>query len=58
MGYASTAVHLCNIMGMYRKLADAIRAVDAVHLILFQGVTWEVVLPIGEKCACCCCTHT
>ena len=35
---------------MYRKIADAIRQSDAVHLILFQGVTWEVVLPIGEEC--------
>ena len=35
---------------MYHKLADAIRQFDAVHLILFQGVTWEVVLPVGERC--------
>ena len=35
---------------MYRKLADAIRLSDPVHLILFQGVTWEVVLPVGEQC--------
>ena len=44
---------------MYHKLADAIRQFDAVHLILFQGVTWEVVLPVGERCVSmlCPCIH-
>lgn len=42
--------HATDTACMYHKLADAIRQFDAVHLILFQGVTWEVVLPVGERC--------
>jgi endoglycosylceramidase len=34
---------------LYDAVNAAIREVDNKHLILFQGVTWEVVLPIGEK---------
>ena len=34
---------------MYDTVNTAIRSVDTKHLILFQGVTWEVVLPIGER---------
>eukprot|EP00047_Mylnosiga_fluctuans_P012814 m.27931 g.27931 ORF g.27931 m.27931 type:complete len:502 (-) comp4477_c0_seq1:131-1636(-) len=33
---------------MYDQINTAIREVDDHHLILFQGVTWEVVVPIGE----------
>ena len=49
----------CDTTCMYHKLADAIRQFDAVHLILFQGVTWEVVLPVGERCVSmlCPCIH-
>ena len=34
---------------LYDEAALAIRAIDIDHLVLFQGVTWEVVIPIGEK---------
>ncbi len=34
---------------MYEEINTAIREVDEDKLILFQGVTWEVVLPIGEQ---------
>ncbi len=34
---------------LYDEINTAIREVDEDKLILFQGVTWEVVLPIGEK---------
>jgi endoglycosylceramidase len=34
---------------LYDEANAAIRAEDPNHLILFQGVTWEVVVPIGEK---------
>ena len=34
---------------MYDEVNEAIRKSDREHLILFQGVTWEVVVPIGER---------
>lgn len=34
---------------LYDLVNDAIREIDDKHLILFQGVTWEVVVPIGEE---------
>lgn len=34
---------------LYDETNTAIRQYDTNHLILFQGVTWEVVIPIGEK---------
>lgn len=34
---------------LYDETNTAIRLADKEHLILFQGVTWEVVVPIGEK---------
>jgi endoglycosylceramidase len=34
---------------LYDDAAASIREVDREHLVLFQGVTWEVVVPIGEK---------
>lgn len=34
---------------MYDEVNEAIRKSDKDHLILFQGVTWEVVIPVGEK---------
>ena len=34
---------------LYDQVNKAIREIDSEKLILFQGVTWEVVLPIGEK---------
>ncbi len=33
---------------LYDEINTAIREVDQDKLILFEGVTWEVVLPIGE----------
>ena len=33
---------------LYDEINTVIREVDEDKLILFQGVTWEVVLPIGE----------
>lgn len=34
---------------LYDQINQAIRESDATHLVFFQGVTWEVVLPLGEK---------
>jgi endoglycosylceramidase len=34
---------------LYDDASNVIRQTDKDHLILFQGVTWEVVVPIGEK---------
>lgn len=34
---------------MYDELSRAIRAEDPHRLIMFQSVTWEVVLPVGER---------
>jgi endoglycosylceramidase len=34
---------------LYDEAATAIHETDPDHLVLFQGVTWEVVIPIGEK---------
>jgi endoglycosylceramidase len=34
---------------MYEEINEAIRAFDTRNLVLFQGVVWEVVLPVGEK---------
>jgi endoglycosylceramidase len=34
---------------LYDEANAAVREADKDHLILFQGVTWEVVVPIGEK---------
>ena len=34
---------------MYDQVAAAIRAHDETHLVLFEGVVWEVVLPVGEE---------
>ncbi len=34
---------------LYDAISAAVRETDITHLILFQGVVWEVILPIGEK---------